>query len=260
MKKFKIFLTLTMAALFAVIGGGVSAAIIGCSPVIPSVAIFAANWIPTPSGLMCIKLFTAPGGAGVPFSQQLTFIPEFLIFDNTVPLTSLKFETAEDGVLDDWDSAALIAMANFMVKGVPVAGTLTFRLSDGKIYNKTATISGITSAAGAVDFFGSSDRVGRLPLQSTRGKALAGVPLTLTKFTALFIPTMAPGDTAQVTYSNGLQETFAPEELAQLSANFQNVTGIIVNNYTSYISQVIITCAADTPVYILRAKIAGQSM
>ena len=85
-------------------------------------------------------------------------------------------------------------------------------------------------------------------------------PTTFDKFSALFIPTMASvTDSVQITYSSGLQQTYAMEDLLDLSANFQNVPGVIINNYTGYISKVIVTCAAATPVYVLNAFVPGQA-
>lgn len=259
MKIFKILFAFLLAGVFAFIGGNITSMAIGCNPLIASGVFFIGSLIPTPKGVNLIGIFTAPGGIGTAFQWQLNYLPEHLNFTNVVPLTSLKIETSEDGVLHDWTAAGLVAMANFMVKGVVPVNTVQFRLSDGELRPKNVLISGVTSAAGAVPFFITSDRKGTLPLKSKNGVALAGNPTTFEKFTALFIPTMATGtDRVEITYRSGLQQTYNMEDLLRLSANFQNVPGVIVNNYTGYISKAVVTCAAQTPVYILNAVIPGQ--
>jgi hypothetical protein len=260
MKLFKLLLSVVAAGLFAVIGGGVVSTAVGCSPLIPTSGFFLASLIPVPKNIMAFNIFTAPGGIATPFTFQMNYLPEHLSFNNVVPLTSLKVETTEDGVLHDWTAAGLAAMGNFMTKGVVPVNTLQFRLADGELRPKNVTISGVTSAAGAVPFFISSDRIGKLAIKSKNAYVLPNNPTTFTQFTALFIPTMATvTDSVQITYNSGLQQTYAMEDLKNLSANFQNVPGIIINNYTSYISKVIITCAAATPVYVLNVQLPGQA-
>lgn len=261
MKIFKIILSILFAGIFAIVGGSITSMAVGCSPAIPSIAFFGASFIPTPKGIAAFNIFTAPGGAGVPFTWQMNYLPEHLTFNNTVPLTSLKVETTEDGVLHDWTAAGLVATGNFMVKGTVPAGTLQFRLADGELRPKNVTISGVTSGAGLVPFFISSDRVGKMPIKTKNAQILANNPTTFEKFTALFIPTMATGtDRVEITYRSGLQQTYAMEDLLNLSANFQQVPGVIINNYTSYISKVIVTCAAATPAYVVNVVIPGQNV
>ena len=259
MKRSKFLLSLLIATVFSIIGGAVTAVAVGCSAVVPSVAYLVISMLPTPSGVLCINIFTAPGGAATAFLFQLNYLPEHLCFDNTVPLTSLKVETTDDGVLHDWTRDGLIAMADFLLKA-PAVGTIQFRLADGELRPKNVTISGVTSGVGVVPFFISSDRVGRMALKSKNAYVLPNNPTTFEKFSALFIPTMASGtDRAEITFNNGLQQTFAMEDLLNLSGNYQSQRGVIINNTTAYINKVILTCAAATPVYILNANIPGQN-
>jgi hypothetical protein len=259
MKIFKIIFTVLVAGIFSIVGGDIVSMAVGCGPVIPSLAFFGAWMIPTPKGIAAFNIFTAPGGIANAFQFQLNYLPEHFHFTNVVPLTSLKVETTEDGVLHDWTAAGLVATGNFMVKGVVPVNTLQFRLSDGELRPKNVTISGVTSAAGAVPFFISSDRIGTLALRTKNAMILANNPTTFTKFSALFIPTMATvTDRAEITYSSGLQYTYNMEDLLRLSSNFQDVAGVIINNYTGYISKVVITCAAQTPAYVMSVNIPGQ--
>lgn len=250
MKPYKLLLGFLVACLASVFGGQALGAVFNIPAAIPGALIFAGSYMPTPAGCLAVNIFTAPGGIGVPFSWQMQYCPEFLSFTNAVALTSLRVETAEDGVLHDWTTAAIPAMANFMKKGASTASQLLFRLADGEI-KRNVQISGITSAAGAVPFFCSSTKKGKLFFKSKLGNCLAGQPTYFDRFTALFIPTMATvTDRAEVTYNNGHKQTYNMEDLRDLSSIYQEVEGVIINNSMAEIQSALITCAAATPVYI----------
>ena len=96
-------------------------------------------------------------------------------------------------------------------------------------------------------------------MKSKNSQVLANNPTRYEKFTALFVPTMATAtDRAEITYRSGLRYTYAMEDLKYLSTFFQYAAGIIINNRTSYIESVVLTCAAATPVYVLNVVIPGQ--
>lgn len=204
-------------------------------------------------------VFTAPGGVATPFTFNLPFLPEFLSYNpGANPLTSLRISTIEDGVLHDWNAAAIAAMNNYMKVGTVTANDVFLRLADGHL-TKGVTINGVTAAAGAINFFAHSDRLGSSAFKSQIDTSLALTPTTFDKFTALFVPAMATGtDYADITFSNGHQQRFEMEELRTLSSLYQQVEGIIINNVASYISKVVLRCAAATPVYSLRVFIKGQ--
>jgi hypothetical protein len=260
MKILKFVVCIVIAALLGAIGGSIVGPIVNVHPVIVGSLFFVGSLIPTPKGIASFMIFSAPGGVATPFSFPLNYLPEHLSWNNSVALTSLKIETTEDGVLHDWTSAGITAMANFEQNGPPaVAGVVNMRLTDGEIRPKNVTLSGVTSAAGVIPFFISSDRIGKKCLKSKNSQVLANNPTRYDKFTALFIPTMATAtDRVEITFKSGLKYTYAMEDLKYLSSFFQYQTGIIINNRTSYIDNVVITCAANTPVYVLNVVIPGQ--
>lgn len=204
-------------------------------------------------------VFTAPGGAATAFTFNLPFLPEFLNYNpGANPLTSLRVSTLEDGVLHDWNAASIAAQNGYMKVGTQTANDVFLRLADGHL-SKNVTVNGVTSAAGAVNFFAHSDRIGSSPFRSQIDTALALTPTTFDKFTALFIPAMATStDYADITFATGHQQRFEMEELRSLSGLYQQVEGIIINNVGSYISKVVLRCAAATPVYSLKVAIKGQ--
>jgi hypothetical protein len=204
-----------------------------------------------------LLIFTAPGGAATAFSFNMTYLPEFLRYNaGANQLTSLRVETQEDGVLHDWTLAGLNAMNGFMKLGAQTANDTTLRLSDGELRPKNVTISGVTSAAGAVAFYVCSDNKGTVPFKSSNAAILALNPTKFEKFTAVFIPTMATAtDYAEITFDDGHTNRFEMEDLRSLSSNFQQVEGIIINNINGNIVSATVRTAAATPAYVLSVKV-----
>jgi hypothetical protein len=207
-------------------------------------------------------VFTAPGGIGAAFAFNLNFLPQFLTFNNVVPLTSLRISTQEDGVLHDLNAAGIAAFTGFMSLGALPANNVVIRIATGHIPNKNVTIQGVTSAAGAIAFFINSDNraPNAVPLKSKIVQVLATTNTEFQKFTALFIPALAAvTDRVTVDYSApmpgtvGHTQIFENQELQALSSYFQQVAGIIINNVNSYIHRVTVYTAAATPVYVLEA-------
>lgn len=199
-----------------------------------------------------MKQFTAPGGIATAFTFSLTFMPEYLIFDNTVPLTSLKVEDQGVGVILDLDTAGIAAVKNFGFQGTK-ANYVALILANGVILNRNVTISGVTSAAGAVPFFTSGDNKGDVMIRTSKATILANNPTMFEKFTAVFVPSFASGDRAIIDYASGFSQIFEKEELEQLSGHIQNVVTPVVNNLQSYIKKLTAICAAQNTAYVLSA-------
>jgi hypothetical protein len=224
-----------------VIVGGLSAL---ASVAVPAIA----------PGLTYLTVFTAPGGIGVAFQFPMTYIPQWLIWNNVVPLTSLRVETQEDGVICDLNAAAIAAVTGFMQVGALPANVVIIPLANGEIKSRNVTVSGVTSAAGAVAFNASSDTKGDAIFKWSNAAILALNPTEFKDFTAIFTPTMAAGDTCQVTYADGHTQIFNIAELAALAAKYQDVPGIILNNANAYIHRAVYQTALATPAYMLTVK------
>jgi hypothetical protein len=208
-----------------------------------------------------LLIFTAPGGAATPFSFNMTYLPEFLSYNpGANPLTSLRVETQEDGVLHDWTAAGIAAMNNFMKVGTVTANDVNLRIADGQLRPKNVTISGVTSAAGAVSFYAVSDNQGLVPLKSSNASILALNPTTFEKFTALFIPAMATlTDYAEILYQDGHTQRWELEDIRRMSSTFQQVETPVINNVNGLIQKATVRCAAQTPAYILSVYVKGVS-
>lgn len=205
-------------------------------------------------------IFTAPGGVATPFSFNMTYLPEFLHYNPAAnPLTSLRVETQEDGVLHDWTAAGIAAMNGFMFVGTPTANDVILRLGDGELRPKNVTISGVTAAAGAINFYVASDNKGLAAYKSSNAAILALNPTTFEKFTALFLPAMATlTDYAEITYDDGHQQRWEMQDIRIQSTKFQQVPTVVINNVDGRIKKCVVRCAAATPAYILAVYIKGQ--
>lgn len=197
-------------------------------------------------------LYTSPAVAGT-YQFNLTFLPEFFTWNDAGnPITLFRVETQEDGVLADYNNLAIAAINGFGMVGAQAANQVTLRVADGHLEKKNVTITVTTVAAAAISFFGSSDNLGTVPYVMKNAAILALNPTEFTKFTALFIPTMAAAtDRAEVEFIDGHRQTFAVADLLSMSSFYQQVAGIIINNQMAYIQKVTIVCAAATPAYIL---------
>jgi hypothetical protein len=203
---------------------------------------------------------TAAGGVATPFSFNMTYLPEFLHYNpGANPLTSLRVETQEDGVLHDFTAAGIAAMNGFMQVGTVTANDVILRLADGELRPRNVTISGVTSAAGAVNFYVASDNKGIAAYKTSNAAILALNPTTFEKFTALFVPAMATlTDYAEITYDDGHQQRWELQDIRIQSTKFQQVPTCVINNIDGHIKKAVVRCAAATPAYILSVYIKGQ--
>jgi hypothetical protein len=208
-------------------------------------------------------IYTAPGGIATPFTQNLPFLPENLYWDDAAaPLTNLRISTKKDGVIHDWTAAAIAAMNGYMLQGPIVANDNHMKICSGHLEGPI-TLSGVTSAAGAINFYSRSDNKGGgmapVPFKSEIYTTVALTPVIFQNFVALFIPTMATlTDYADVEFEDGHKERMELEDLFAMSLEYQTRQLCIINNITSYIHRVSLRTAAATPVYILKFCIPGQ--
>jgi hypothetical protein len=215
------------------------------------------SYLPHPEGLILGSLiFTAPGGIAAPFAFNMNYLPQFLTFNNVVPLTSLRVSTQEDGVLHDWVAASIAVINGYMVPGAQAANIVVLRVANGQLNPRNVTISGVTSAAGAIGFYEASDQKGTYPFKTTNAQILALNPTEFMNFTAIWVPAMAAvTDFCEIVYASGHKQTYNINDLAALSSYWQELPQIMVNNVNSYIHSAKFTCAAATPAYVLSVKI-----
>ena len=204
-------------------------------------------------------LYTSPAVAAT-YQFNLTFLPEFFTWNDAgAPITLFRVETQEDGVLHDYNAAAIAAANGYMMPGAQAANQVTLRIADGHIADRNVTIT-LTIAAAAIAFFCSSDNAGSIPYIFKNAAILALNPTEFKKFTALFIPALV-ADTSRVSveYADGHKQILAVADLLSYSSMYQQVPGIIVNNIQSYIHKVVVESVAAVAAYTLSVKIPGQN-
>lgn len=247
-------LTVLIVSIFA--GFTISTAF-DIKPLLPMAVSFVCSFIPLPmpAGSLYALIFTAPGGIATPFAFNFKGLPQFLTFNNVVPLTSLRIETQEDGVLHDWVAASIAVINGYMIPGAQAANVVTLRLANGFLKDKSVTLSGVTSAAGAIGFYIASDCIGSAPFMTKNAAIQAANPTSFDDFLAVWVPTMAAvTDRCEVEYSKGHRETYNINDLAALSSLYQEVPQIMLNNVNSYIHKATFTCAALSAAYVMSVK------
>jgi hypothetical protein len=260
MKRLFAFISILM---LSVMGGFTFGALLDVSPLIPGIVCFVSSFVPMPGASLYGLAFTAPGGIGVVFTNPLPYLPERLHWNDAGnPLTNLRISTAEEGVIHDFDAAAIAAMNGYLKVGPMAANDVTLNLATGHCIRNT-TITGTTSAAGAINFYTYSDNKGQggpcYPLKSQMDTIIALTPVVFQNFMALFIPTMATlTDYADVEFSDGHLQRMEIEDLISRSTDFQELPGIVIDNHLSYVHRVTIRTAANTPIYTLKIFIKGQ--
>ena len=262
MKKFIAFLSIILISIISAVTLG---PILDVNPIIPGIASFVVSFIPLPVQANCLYglAFTAAGGVGTPFLFNIPYLPEILHWnDAAAPLVNLRITTKEEGTLHDWNAAAIAAMNGYLKVGVQAANDVTVLVASGHL-NRQCTISGTTSAVGAINFYTSSDNKGKgmnpVPYMTQMETNIALTPSIYQNFAALFIPTMATlTDYADIEYNDAHKERMEIQDLIARSTDFQQVAAIIINNIGSEIHRVSLRTLAATPIYILKYYIRGQ--
>lgn len=248
----KAIVTFLSVLLVSIISGITVGSVLDVSPVIPGAISFIGSYVALPQGSAYTLLFTAPGGVATPFANNFKGLPQYLTWNDVVPLTSLKISTQRDGVLHDWVAASIAVFNGYHMVGAQAANIVLLRVANGFLGEENVTISGVTSAAGAIGFYGYSEGPGTFKYKSKTINCLAGEATKIENFTAIFIPAMAAvTDTALIEYRNGHRQEFLINDLSAHSSFIQEVPQIMVNNSKQNIKSVTFTCVAATPAYVL---------
>ena len=257
MKKLIAILSVFLVSIFIGVGFG---SVLNINPLIPGTISFISSFIPLPFGSMYILLYTSPAVAAT-YQFNLTYLPEFLTWsDAGTPITLLRVETQEDGVLHDYNAAAIAAANNYRLMGAQAANQVTLRIADGHIADKNVTITVTIAAAAAIAFFGSSDNIGVVPFVFKNAAILALNPTDFSKFTAVFIPALvAATSRVEVEFKDGHRQTYAVADLLSMSSFRQQVPGIIIDNMDQYIHKITVVSVAAVAAYVMSIKLPGQA-
>jgi hypothetical protein len=255
MKKLIAFLSVILVSVAMAAGGQ---ALFDINPVATFGVTLGVNMLmpALPAGITWLIVGTAPGGIATPFQFNMTYIPQWLCWNDAGnPLTSLRIESQEDGVIQDYVTAALPAVNGYLNQGPLPANNVMIPIANGEIRARNVTISGVTSAAGAINFNAFSDAKGNALFKLANAQILALNPTEFQDFTAIFTPTLAAGDTVQVTYRNGHVQIFNIAELTNYSAKSNEVPRIVLDNTAGRIHRAVYQAALATPAYMMSVKL-----
>ena len=256
MKKLIVLMTLLLTSIIVGVGFG---SVLNVNPLIPAAVCFVGSFIPLPAGSVYLLVYTSPAVAAT-YQFNLTYIPEFFTWNDAgAPVTLFRVETQEDGVLHDYNAAAVAAANGYMMQGAQAANQVTLQIADGYIGNKNTTITVTIAAAAAIAFFAHSDNVGTIPYTFKNAAILALNPTEFKKFTALFVPALvAATSRVEVEFKDGHRQTLAVADLLSMSSHYQEVAGVILNNIQGYIHKATVFSVAAVASYVLAFNIPGQ--
>jgi VCBS repeat-containing protein len=249
MRKLIVLMSLILTSLIVGVGFG---SVLDINPLIPAAVCFVGSFIPLPAGSCYMLVYTSPAVAAT-YQFNLTYLPEFFTWNDAgAPITLFRVETQEDGVLHEYNAAAIAAANGYMMQGAQAANQVTLTIADGYIDKKNVTVTVTIAAAAAIAFFANSDNVGAIPYMFKNAAILALNPTDFSKFTALFIPALvAATSRVEVEFKDGHRQTFAVADLLSLSSFYQEVPGVIVNNIQSYIHKATVVSVAAVASYVL---------
>lgn len=204
-------------------------------------------------------LYTSPAVAGT-YQFNLTYVPEFITWNDAgTPITLFRLETQEEGVLHDYNAAAIAAINGYLIPGAPAANEHSLTLSDGHVAPRNVTVTVTTAAAAAIAFYGYSDNIGLNLLTFKNAAILALNPTDFMKFTCLFIPALvAATSRVEVEFKDGHRQTFAVADLLSMSTMIQQAPGVFLSNHKQNIHKATVFSVAAVASYVLAVRIPGQ--
>lgn len=200
-----------------------------------------------------MKIGTLTTGVGVVTTIDLQYVPEEIGYIAATQLTGFKAEVLGEGVICDLDANGLTAVGNHRLVGKPANGYV-IPLADGIIKGKTLRLTFTNSAAQTPDIFAFGDNVGEIYVRTNKATVLLNNNTLFEKFGALFLPSLAAGDKATITYEDGLTQIWERDDIALKSGNYQNITGYVIDNLDGVIKSVQVLAAATQTAFVMDFK------
>lgn len=223
--------------------------------------------------MICITVFTvianpenlnyalligaAAGGIGTAFQFNITYLPEFLYWNDAGnAINFLRVDTQDRGVLMNLLAADLAQFNGILNVGALAANDNRIILADGHIKNQNVTISGSTSAIGAINFFGSSDNIGVSMFKYTSVAVIANNETQFEKFSILSLPGLVTvTDRVQVFYKDGHAQVYDSLEIQAQSTMYNDAPVLVINNLASNIDKVLVTSALGVQASVMKVDI-----
>jgi len=200
-----------------------------------------------------MKLGTTGAVISTAYTINATFVPQYLYFNVAVAPSALKVSVFGDGVITDLDANGVLFVQGLRMNGRVTNGWVV-PLADGFIPNKNVEIVYTTGSAVAVDIYGISLRKGSVYVQCLRQTALANSGVSVKKFAALGLMNGATADVINITYSDGLSQKVAFEELKPTMGLYaSDINSMIgIDNIDAEISEVMFTPNATQVIHVVK--------
>ena len=200
-----------------------------------------------------MKIGTLTTGVGIVTTLDLQYVPEAIGFVAATQLTGFKAEVLGEGVLCDLDANGLTAVGLHRLVGRPANGYV-IQLADGMIKGKSLRLTFTNSAAQTPDIFAFGDNEGGVYIRTNKATVLLNNNTMLSKFGALFLPSLAAGDKVTITYEDGLTQIWERDDIALQSGYYQNTAAYVIDNLPGTIKSVQVLVAATQTVYLMDFK------
>lgn len=217
-------------------------------------SFFIENWLAGAGVVYSIFLFQAAGGVGVTTSYTMTYVPQYLIFNDggNIP-TGIKVTVLGDGIIHDTAAAQLPLIRAIRLYG-NIANQYMIPLANGIIKGKNTTIDFTTSAVGAIDVYGVSFEEGDAYVTTLQQTVLANSGAEFRKWAYLCIPAMGATDYVNIEFEDGTVQRFEQEEIPTIAGNYQNLVAAqyIIDNIDARIRMLQLIPAANRTLGVMR--------
>jgi hypothetical protein len=244
---FQVAIALLFSIVMAFVGGFTAFAL-HVQPLFGAIAGAGLSLIPTPSGVLGLKIGTLTTGAAAITTFDLQFVPEKLYFAAATQLTGLKVEVMGVGTIVDLDASGLTVQGLHRLSGRPTNGYI-IDVADGIIKGTNCRVTMTNSAAQTPDVFAMGDNDGTIYIRTQKQYILASNATDIDNFAALFMPSLAAGDKIIVTFDDNTTQIFERDELAALSGYVQNTTAYQLDNLDGSIKNASLLVATAQTVY-----------
>ncbi len=202
-------------------------------------------------------------GVGTATNIPLTFVPQYLYWNNATTLQAIRVMVEGDGVIVDLDTAGIDAFAATAQPG-RVANGFYLPLSNGFIPGKNVTIIATNGVAAAIDLYGFSlDKPATRYIQSLMQNVLANSGISVSDFMMVGLPNaITVTDFINIEFQNGLVQRFDVVDLLAMNGFYQNslvaAQTYLVNNLRGNVKRLDFTPALAQNIYKMSAKLVGN--
>lgn len=218
-----------------------------------------------PFASLAVALITLTTGAAVVTPANSTFLPRYFAYVAATQLTAVKISYQGGGVILDLDTAGLNALRAPRLSGAVTNGTY-ITITNGLIVNKNIIWEFTNSAAQTpIIYIGARERAGvkgpAMILTATKAAVLANSGTEFDDFAFLGLPSLAAGDTVNISFRDGIVQLFNRADLQfmlQETQNQVNTPDYSVDNFAKDVKRVTVTATAAFTAYVQKWQKVGK--